>query len=42
MVIEYDIEVCKYFHITAYFPGGVAEGDTSFAKRIYDRASSML
>ena len=28
-------EYCRYFHITACQPGGIAEADADFAKRIF-------
>ena len=31
-----DNTVCKYFHISACGPGGIADADGGFAKRLYD------
>ena len=32
-------EVCKYFHLQACAPGGIADADGGFAKKIFDRAT---
>ena len=36
-----ELEVCNYFHIQACPPGGVADADSGFAKKILDRAIKM-
>ena len=33
---NYRLKLCKYFHIQACGPGGIADADGGFAKRIYD------
>ena len=38
---EHEDTVCKYFHIQACGPGGIADADGGFAKRLYDHAAKM-
>ena len=38
---EHEDTVCKYFHIQACGPGGIADADGGFAKRLYDHCVTM-
>ena len=38
---EHEDNVCKYFHIQACGPGGIADADGGFAKRLHDHCINM-
>lgn len=38
---EHEDSVCKYFHIQACGPGGIADADGGFAKRLNDHCIAM-
>ena len=38
---DWNTDMCKYFHIQACGPGGIADADGGFANRIYDHCVKM-
>ena len=38
---DWNSDMCKYFHIQACGPGGIADADGGFANRLYDHCLKM-